>query len=74
MFNFIDIIDGRRDDGKIGCLANYFTTQNIFDSLQYFLFAGRIPSLHRGSVAACEDLRIHVVQPPGCEEKTFQET
>ena len=33
MFNFIDIIDGRWADVKIGCLANYFHYKNIF---QYF--------------------------------------
>ena len=72
MFNFIDIIDGRWADVKIGCLANYFSLQKYFST--FLFFAGRISSLYRGSSSSCEDLCLHLVQPPGGEKKTFQET
>ena len=37
MFNFIDIIDGRWADVKIGCLANYFSLQKYFSTFSLFL-------------------------------------
>ena len=37
------------------------------------LFAGRVPPVHRGVVAAREDVRLHLVQPAGCQEEILQE-
>ncbi len=35
--------------------------------------SGRVPPLHRGAVAAREDLRVHVVQPAGRQAEVLQE-
>ena len=38
------------------------------------LFLGRVSSLHRGSAASRQDLRLHLVQPSSGKAKIFQET
>jgi len=39
----------------------------------FFNISGRVPPLHRGAVAAREDLRVHVVQPAGRQAEVLQE-
>ena len=44
-------------------------------SLVNFIFnvSGRVPPVHRGAVAAREDVRVHLVQPAGRQEEILQE-
>ena len=47
-----------------GC--NHLTQSDRFVS-------GRVPPFHRGPLAARQDLRLHLVQPPGGEAEILQE-